>query len=219
MGDKAPIQNIKSITTLPLDLESGSWGLALLKLQANLPDALLGQNVTFLIYGNTTVDNTSGDMQAFYFSSGPIKCTTAPRDAIVVKSPNHTQVPFNANGVLITIASTIILKAVPHQSMSVQLVEGHAEVTTFQGTQTLKPGEEVNVPLGEDNGLHAIGAPSAPYDAPADTALDSIIAAVQRVARSLIARMTSTRSTEEGTKDPTPTKVPKTPAPTKTPNP
>src|SRR5258708_21387419 len=36
VGDKAPIQAIKSIATSPLDLQGGTWGLALLKLQANL---------------------------------------------------------------------------------------------------------------------------------------------------------------------------------------
>src|SRR5258708_25674 len=121
-------------------------------------------------------------MKSFFFSSGlgSTNCNGAPRDAIVVKSPNHTQVTFNANGVQISIASTIVLKATAHQSMSVQLVEGHAQVTTSEGTQTLKPGEEVNVPLGGDDGLHEMGAPSVPHTASPAAGLSAVIPAPQR---------------------------------------
>jgi len=133
MGDKASIRDIRALVTSPLDTQAGTWGLSLLKLQANLPDSLPGQNVTFVVFGDTSLENASGDMKAFYFSSGlgTPSCKQAPRDAIVVKSPNHTEVSFNANGVQITIASTIVLRAQRGQSMSVKLVEGHARVTAM----------------------------------------------------------------------------------------
>jgi hypothetical protein len=48
-------------------------------------------------------------MKAFYFSSGlgELRCQEVPHDGILVRSPNHTQVTFKANGVDIAIASTI----------------------------------------------------------------------------------------------------------------
>ncbi len=164
LGDKAPIQVIKTLTTMPMDTQRGTWGLSLLKLQANLPDTMPGQNVMFLVYGDTSVQNISGDMQAFYFSSGlsNLACKDAPRDGILVRSPNHAEVTFNANGVQVTIASTIYLYAAPNQSMEVDLVEGHARVTTPEGSQVLQAGEGVSIPLGGSNGLQAVGAPSTP---------------------------------------------------------
>jgi hypothetical protein len=112
-GDRAPIHIIRTLNTSPLDVNAGTWGLSLLKLQANLPDTLPGQNVTFLVFGDTSVENASGDMQSFYFTSGlgNLNCNEAPRDGIVVRSPQHTEVSFTANGVKITIASTIVLRA------------------------------------------------------------------------------------------------------------
>lgn len=131
-GDRVPIQVINSLITSPLDTVRATWGLLLLKLQANLPDTLAGQNVTFLVYGDTTVTNQSGDMKAFYFSSGlgSPTCKEAPLDGIVVRSPNHMRVTFLANKVQITIASTIVMHATLYKTMSVQLVEGQATITT-----------------------------------------------------------------------------------------
>src|SRR5258708_21053950 len=141
-GDKLPIKVIKSIAASPLDLQKQTWGLSLLKLQANLPDTLPGQNVTFLVYGGTSIENTSGDMRSFYFSStlGSASCQELPTDGMIVSSPNHMQVTFNANGVQITIASTIVLHAQPNQTMTIGLIEGQAQVKTPGGTQTLLPG-------------------------------------------------------------------------------
>jgi hypothetical protein len=179
LGDKAPIQTIKSITTLPLDAEHGTWGLSLLKLQANLPDTMPGQNVTFLVYGDTSVQNVSGNMQSFYFSTGlgSLNCKEAPPDGILVRSPNHTEVSFTANGVQITIASTIFLSASPKKTMDVQLVEGHARVTAPAGSQTLNPGERVSVPMGGGSGLEPVGAPSAPVADPANAAIMGMVSA------------------------------------------
>jgi hypothetical protein len=183
MGDKVPIQIIKTMTTSPLDESNGTWGLSLLKLQANLPDTMPGQNVTFLVYGNTSIQNVSGNMQTFYFSSGlgSPNCKEAPQDAIIVRSPNHTEVSFNANGVQITIASTIVLRATRHQSMSVQLVEGHARVTAAGGSQTLQPGQLVTMPMGGENGLQPLAAPSIPAAAPSDPNLLVVLNTVQQV--------------------------------------
>jgi hypothetical protein len=164
VGDRAAIQSIHTLVTSPLNVSDGTWGLSLLKLQANLPDSLPGQNITFLVYGDTSIENASGNMQAFYFTSGlsNLSCKEAPQDGIVVRSPQHTEVTFTANGVQITIASTIVLHAERNRAMSVGLIEGHAQITTNSGSQILKPGEMTSVALGGANGLTAVGAPSSP---------------------------------------------------------
>jgi hypothetical protein len=183
-GDIVPIVNMERLFTHPLNLEQGSWGLSLFKLQANLPDTMPGQNVTFLVYGDTRIENASGDMQAFYFSSGlgSPECKDAPTDGILVRSPQHVEVSFNVNGVDIKIASTILLSAQLGQRMSVQLIEGRAEVSTAQGSQVLQPGQAVEVPLGGSNGLEAVGAPSTPYQQDIEASMLEVIYAAQQTA-------------------------------------
>ncbi len=56
VGDMAPLSAIKSITTAPLDLTNAQWGLAVLKVQAALPGTAAGQFVTFILYGDTTIN-------------------------------------------------------------------------------------------------------------------------------------------------------------------
>jgi hypothetical protein len=184
IGDREPIRNIRTLVTSPLNVDTGTWGLSLLKLQANLPDTLPGQNVTFLVFGDTSLENLSGDMQSFYFTSGlgNLSCKEAPRDGIVVRSPQHTEVTFTANGVKITIASTIVLRAERNKSMSVELVEGHAQLTTTAGSQTLQPGEISTVTLGGTNGLTATDAPSVPATAQSNAALAPIFVTTGQVA-------------------------------------
>src|SRR5258708_23279318 len=55
VGDTIPLSALKSITTAPLDLKNGTWGLAALKVQASLPGSTGGQAVTFVLYGDTKV--------------------------------------------------------------------------------------------------------------------------------------------------------------------
>jgi hypothetical protein len=58
-GDITPLNIIRSITAGPLNLERSEWGLAVLKVQANLPGTTAGQLVTFVIYGDTNLTNTT----------------------------------------------------------------------------------------------------------------------------------------------------------------
>jgi uncharacterized protein YgiM (DUF1202 family) len=56
-ADQAPLDALQQITTGPLDLDSEQWGVALINLQADLPDTLPGQAVTMILMGDVTVEN------------------------------------------------------------------------------------------------------------------------------------------------------------------
>jgi hypothetical protein len=182
-GDKVPLKIVRRLATSPLDTTSGTWGLSLIKAQANLPDTLPGQNITFLIYGDTRLQNPDGKMQAFYFSTGlgASTCAAAPKEALLIRSPDHTKVTFTANGVIVSIASTVMLQAIPNQQMSVHLIEGHATVSTAKGSQTLLPGQAVTIALGGTNGLVPQSAPSKPVQVGMDTASLSMLASLNSV--------------------------------------
>ncbi len=56
-GDTIDITQLASLTTAPMNIDENIWGVAMLALQANLPDTLPGQNVTFIIYGDAELVN------------------------------------------------------------------------------------------------------------------------------------------------------------------
>ena len=190
-GDKAALKKIKLLATSPLDIDRGTWGISLLKFQADIPDTLPGQNITFVLYGQTTlekvVDSSStddaGKMRAFYFRSGlgDPECKSLPLDGAIIRSPQGMKVTFTMNGVQISIASMIAVRATPHKTLDIELLEGHASVSTSLGGQILQPGEMVSVPLGGMQGLDAVGAPTAPVTAPSNTSLQDMADLVTKV--------------------------------------
>lgn len=56
-ADRAELTLIEAIRTAPLDLTTERWGIAIMSLQANLPNTLPGQAVTFLMLGDAVVEN------------------------------------------------------------------------------------------------------------------------------------------------------------------
>lgn len=59
-GDIINLADIDSLALSSLDPEAPSWGVALMKLQANLPDTLPGQNVTILLFGDVEIRSAVG---------------------------------------------------------------------------------------------------------------------------------------------------------------
>jgi hypothetical protein len=191
-GDVVPIDLLRSLSAAPLDLQRHEWGVAIFRLQADLPRTVPGQNVTLLVFGNTAVDNASGDMRAVYFSTGlgSITCDAIPFDGLLIEMPDGTSYTFAANGSQITVAGTAVLEAQPNNEMRVSVLEGGASVTADGETQEFGAGEAVTVPLGGENGLVAAGPPSAPQ--PLAQALLEVTCRVAHIGCGLVAEATAT---------------------------
>lgn len=56
-GARAPLAQLKSLRTSPLDVERGHWGLAVMNLQANLPQSRPGAGVIMLLAGEAKLDH------------------------------------------------------------------------------------------------------------------------------------------------------------------
>lgn len=61
VGDIAPVDSIRALQLSPLDEVKQEWGVAIMRLQANLPDTLPGQNVTFVLFGDVTIEDATED--------------------------------------------------------------------------------------------------------------------------------------------------------------
>ncbi|MDX2074816.1 MAG: LysM peptidoglycan-binding domain-containing protein [bacterium] len=56
-SDKAGLLDLISLQTAPLDVDTDRWGIAVMNMQANLPNTLPGQAVTVLLLGDATIEN------------------------------------------------------------------------------------------------------------------------------------------------------------------
>ncbi len=172
-GDLVNVVDLDRLRLSRFDLANQTWGIALLKLQANLPDNLPGMNVAFLIFGDVQITNaaepetTDAPMQAFYFESGitQTSCEQAPQDGILIQTPKGIgQINLRANDVDIRLGSTAFLQAQPNGSLTISVVEGEGQVTALGKTVDVPAGTQVLVPMADD--LTPAGAPgdAQPYD-------------------------------------------------------
>lgn len=67
MGDIVDVVSIDSLQVSPMNLVDNTWGLALMKIQANLPDTQPGQNVTMLVFGDVVLRNSGGELSGVSF--------------------------------------------------------------------------------------------------------------------------------------------------------
>ncbi len=163
-GDVVDLLAVQRLSTSPFDVATGQWGIAMLKAQANLPDALPGQNVLFLLFGDTEIDNPSPDMRAVTLRTRitGTECVEAPPSAALVQSPNDQPVTLRINGADVILGSTAFITAEGNNEMTFAVLEGAGVISANGGLQLVVPGAQVRLPLGGENGYEVVGAPSDP---------------------------------------------------------
>ena len=57
VGDQARLRTLKTLTTAAANAETGDWGVALMNVQANIPNTLPGQAAIFVLMGDTEIEN------------------------------------------------------------------------------------------------------------------------------------------------------------------
>lgn len=179
VGDIVDVARIQSMRLSAFDREAQQWGVALMKLQANIPDTVPGQSVSFLLFGDVEIVDASraaaarlrsvpvyGPMQAFYFKSGfrDRPCQQAPASGILVRSPKNIEITLNINSVDVRLGSTAFLQT-GEDALRFNVLEGGAELTFDAETRFVPAGSFSSVPLDEETGL-ASGAPedAQPYE-------------------------------------------------------
>lgn len=75
-GDLARVATLRSLKLDAFDLGNREWGVALMRLQANIPDTLPGQSVTFVLFGDVQLENQVQTPPA------PVITLTANRDLL-----------------------------------------------------------------------------------------------------------------------------------------
>ncbi|MBC7869515.1 MAG: PD40 domain-containing protein [Chitinophagaceae bacterium] len=167
-GDITNFDDLQNLSLIS-NMSDGEWGIALLELQANLPDTFPGQNVTFLLFGDIRIDNstelthTDDNVRAFYFRSGigDAPCSEAPASGILIQTPNGVaMIQMRINNVDIEFNSTIFLQAQPNNEMIVNGIDGNTQVTAMGIKRNIPSGSRTRISL--DSSGTASSAPSRP---------------------------------------------------------
>jgi LysM repeat protein len=148
--DRTEIANLISLRTATVNPDLSQWGIAVLNAQADIPDTLPGQNVTFLLVGEAEIENAAEDdeatfkpMQAFYFRTGfgAPTCGEAP-SVLALRSPEGIKVNLTANGAEMEVGSMVMMRTLPPGNVM--------EMATIEGNVILDPNgaNPITLPAG-----------------------------------------------------------------------
>jgi hypothetical protein len=155
-GDRADVVGLQRLATAPLQPETNTWGVAVMAVQANLPDNLPGENATFILFGDTEIapadapEGYEAPMQAFSLTTriGGITCDEVPESGLLVQAPQNTTVNFIINDAEITVGSSALLQ-VEGDEMSIDTIEGFVEVTSAGATEVVGEGLSTRIRRGQ----------------------------------------------------------------------
>ncbi len=162
-GDRAAITDLAHLATAPLLPEDNIWGVAVLSLQADLPDQLPGQNATFIVFGDTELTPEAAaagydaPMQAFTLETRltGIECGEVPESGLLVQAPTDTTVNFLINGIEVKVGSSAMLQ-IEAEELVVDTIEGFVEVTSAGVTEVAGEGVRVRARRGQRPGRAAL---------------------------------------------------------------
>ena len=107
VGDIVDVAAIRSLRLSALDTSAGAWGVVLMRVQANLPDSTPGQNVTFMLFGDTEIRNVATSvaeqnlvtLDAQISSSGNANVRVGPNSTMTVRTAIANGTNVVANGI------------------------------------------------------------------------------------------------------------------------
>lgn len=175
LGDIVDVADILTLELSELNETAGTWGVAVMSLQADIPNTIPGQNVTFILFGDVAIENAATDeqtpMQAFYLRTGVgnTTCEDAPDSGLLIQTPDGVdEVTFNVNGVDVQVGSTVLFQTDTVSDDEVDLVmstvEGSLAVQFDDENYPVVEGTQVRLPL--NSALLPVGRPDLPsaYD-------------------------------------------------------
>lgn len=153
-GDLANVADLRRLATAPLQPQAGTWGVAMLAVQANLPDSLPGQNATFIVFGDAEMTPQASDthrapMQAFRLETNitGLECDDVPESGMLVQAPADTEINLQINDVEVKVGSSALLQ-IEGGDLNVDTIEGYVQVTAAGTSEVAGEGVSVRVPRG-----------------------------------------------------------------------
>jgi hypothetical protein len=174
VGDKVSVNDLSTLELSPMDESTGEWGVAVMLLQANLPNTLPGQNVTIILFGNVVIQNATtpeqvengefSPMQAFYLTTGigDSNCAEAPESGMLVQTPDGVgEVNFVVNGVEVAMGSTVMFQAPTDNELTATTIEGSAVLKVDDQSYPVMAGTRFGVQRLPEN-VRFIPIPNLP---------------------------------------------------------
>lgn len=160
LGALVDVNEIDALRTPPIAVETGTLGVAWLRLPPPTP-------VTGLLVGDVMMRNTAAPdfpkWQSFVVQTGVAvpACENAPHNALVLQTPPGQAAPLVVNGLSLTLSGSVMIYTDPANTIFIGL-SGQSTLAVAGFTQRLWTGQQVIVPYDSTDFSRPIGAPFAP---------------------------------------------------------
>ena len=96
--------------------------------------------------------------------AGDAPCTGAPESGLLLQTPNTvTPVTLVINGAILRLAATAFVQAVPGEALTVDVLDGQAEILVGDVTRFIPAGARIAIPLDEGGQVSGPPAAAEPY--------------------------------------------------------
>jgi hypothetical protein len=141
---------------LPFNAATGEWGIAVLRLDANLPGVLPGQNTTLLLMGDAQLaagGAAGAPMQAFTVrvGVGQPQCAGLPPSSITINGPQRANLELTVNGANMRLGSSVTIRQGSNPNQLRFLVT--AGRLAVENGPTIPVGFAANVNVNDDGDI------------------------------------------------------------------
>jgi len=161
-GDTVDVSQIKSFTLSGMDTAANTWGVAEMKIKADLPDTDPTQAVTMILFGNVQVTDASADANAAALTQTPEAMARQNQNATATTNAINQQATHQAatatkiaelEGTATAKAETPTSTGTIRAAQATQVAATATKLAAYENTATAAPIPQTPIP----------GAPSGPY--------------------------------------------------------
>ena len=88
---------------------------------------------------------------SLYTGADDALCDGAPESGLLIQTPGaNVPVELTVNGVLAEVAGTVFIQAQPQAMMTINVLNGYAEIGALGAVHYVPAGARIHIPLGED---------------------------------------------------------------------
>jgi uncharacterized protein YgiM (DUF1202 family) len=161
-GDVVDVANLQSVQLSPMDTTTGNWGVAVFRIQANLPNTLPGQNVTILVFGDTQITNAGRVFPSF---DGQVATLEADLNVRLAPSAQSAVLGELTSGDTVSLVgrnadSAWVLVNLPQGGSGWVASEFISSVNDLSTLEVIEPGQPVYGPMQSFHLQTGVGEPA-----------------------------------------------------------
>jgi hypothetical protein len=166
-GDRVDVADVKTLRLSAMDVDQGVWGVALLRVQASLPDTQPNRNLTMVLFGEVTIENAgtlAPSLNVTVTSHGNVNMRSAPTTAAQIVDSIKAGSTVEATGRLEDVSWLHVRHPETGKTGWIygQLATSAGDITSLDVVEPTSVSYEPMQAFYFESGMHDSACPEAP---------------------------------------------------------